>query len=185
MPGSSVCCTPWGIAVWSRRSGLEDKAEGEGSVVCASLGVLVGKINSGYSGTTRKLQHQWRWAVWRCLGSKFHFLALLNPSWVSDTRCQVLGDPHICWILLGRPSILHSPLFAHPARGLRPHVLVVVCTQRGGLFSACHVWWHRKVVIWLVVSKHFLFSIIYGIILPNWLSYFSRWLKTTSQLQLP
>ena len=31
--------------------------------------------------------------------------------------------------------------------------------------------------IWLVVSNICLFSIIYGIILPIWLSYFSRWLK--------
>ena len=37
----------------------------------------------------------------------------------------------------------------------------------------------KSLISWKLFGglEHFLFSIIYGIILPNWLSYFSRWLK--------
>ena len=45
--------------------------------------------------------------------------------------------------------------------------------------QVCHVLFNNLVGGF----KHVLFSIIYGKILPNWLSYFSRWLKppTTNQ----
>jgi hypothetical protein len=45
-------------------------------------------------------------------GFEIPFLGTTKPIMSFDTRCQVWGDPHICWILLGRPSILHSP-FLH------------------------------------------------------------------------
>ena len=54
-----------------------------------------------------------------------------------------------------------------------------VVKRKGNPHQICYIY-----ICWLVVWEHFLFSIIYGRILPIDFKYFSRWLKPPTSMSL-